>query len=530
MKTLKHRIQSIELGQWLRLALGALILALPLAWVSTGFLSIHGWISFFAVLLLSSSLLWLGWRTIRAETPPIWLLTALAAGILIRLAFGMFWFLALPAWGYNTPVQNAGYIMEDAYDRDGAAWQLAQSETPLLAAFQDYSSTDQYGGLLAFSGFIYRYLGSDFHQPLLMIVISAASSGLAVIFTWAFSRRIWGEKTARIAAWILVLYPEAILLGSSQMREAFMVTLAMAALYGLTRYWQERSWVNLTYVVVPLLASVPLSIPFALLLFGVVIFSALSLDGWRVLRSKRFWLGIGGITLLLIVLHISNVFDIEKLWPFQAARWQAYYSESASGWVQRTFRMLPEGMEWVQVPFLVVYGIFRPLLPASFFDGIPMMRAVGIWRASGWTILLALLFYAAFLALRGIERQKMTGGLITLSWMIILVASLRGGGDQWDNPRYRSSFAGIQVGLASWALVKQRETADSWLRRAAVGTVMMVVWFIPWYLRRYTIITWPVVALHQTIGLGLVSGILYILWDWIKLRDSQDSSLNGNVA
>jgi hypothetical protein len=174
--------------------------------------------------------------------------------------------------------------------------------------------------------------------------------------------------------------------------------------------------------------------------------------------------------------------------------------------------------------------VFRPLLPASFFDGIPMMRAVGIWRASGWIILLAFLFYATFLVLRGIERQKLTGGLIILSWMIVLVASLRAGGDQWDNPRYRSAFAGIQVGLAGWALVKQRDTTDAWLRRAIVGTVMMVAWFIPWYLRRYTIFLWPVVALHQTIGLGLLSAILYVIWDWISIQLRQvtnDGSCKG---
>lgn len=507
-----------------------MLLALILAWVSTDFLSMHGWISFLAVIIFSSGILWLGWRTIRAEAPPTWLLTALAAGVVIRLAFGLFWFLALPAWGYDTPVQNAGYIMEDAFDRDGAAWKLSQSETPLLAAFQDYSPTDQYGGLLAFSGFIYRYLGSDFHQPLLIIVISAAFSGLAVLFTWAFSQRIWGEKAALIAAWVIALYPETVLLGSSQMREAYMVTLVMAALYGLLRYWKNRSWVNLAYIIVPLLISIPLSKPFAFLLLGTVVISAFALDGWRIFRNQRFWMGVGGIALLLILLDVSNVVDIKKLWLFQAADLQAHYSESASGWVQRTFRLFPDGMEWMQTPFLVGYGIFRPLLPASFFDGIPIMRALAIWRAFGWTLLLGFLFYATFLILRSIERQKITGGLIIISWMIILVASLRGGGDQWDNPRYRSAFAGLQIGLASWAWVKQRETADAWLRRTAVGTAMMVAWFIPWYLRRYTPFYWPVVALHQTIGLGLVSGILYVLWDWIRLHDPQNSERTQEIA
>jgi len=502
----------------IKIALGLLILSFALAWISTDFLSLHGWISFFTVLLLFTGFLWLGWFAIQSESPPKWLLAALLTGVILRLAFGIFWYLALPAWGYDTPVQSSGYIMKDAYNRDGAAWQLSQSEMPLLAAFQDYSIADQYGGLLFLSGFIYRYIGSDFHQPLLMVVITAAFSGLAVVFTWAFAKRIWERKAARIAAWSLVLYPEAILLGSSQMREAFMITLAVTALYALLRFWSERTLNNIAWALIPVAISFPLSPPFAILLCGGLVLAVIALDNWSVLKHKGFWMAIGGMGAILIAGNIFGIFEIEKLWPFQAARWQAFYSESASGWVQRTFDRFPKGMEWAQIPFLVGYGVFRPMLPASFFDGIPIMRGIAIWRSLGWTILLALLFYAAFVLLRDQQRKKLSIGLILFSWAIILIASLRGGGDQWDNPRYRSAFAGIQVGLAGWALVKQRETEDPWFRRAIVGTLVMVVWFIPWYLRRYTPFTWSLVALYQTIGFGLISGLLYLIWDWVGFQ------------
>ena len=59
----------------------------------------------------------------------------------------------------------------------------------------------------------------------------AAISALAVPFTWGFARRI-DDEVAKWAAWGMALYPEAILLGSSQMREALMMTFAAVAFYG----------------------------------------------------------------------------------------------------------------------------------------------------------------------------------------------------------------------------------------------------------------------------------------------------------
>ncbi len=105
------------------------------------------------------------------------------------------------------------------------------------------------------SAFVYRYFGSLYHQPLLMVVLAAACSALAVLFTWAFARRVWGEKVATITAWALFLYPEAVLLGSSQMREAFTIPLVAAAFYGLVRYRDDRSKSGLVWMLVALLIT-----------------------------------------------------------------------------------------------------------------------------------------------------------------------------------------------------------------------------------------------------------------------------------
>jgi hypothetical protein len=219
------------------------------------------------------------------------------------------------------------------------------------------------------------------------------------------------------------------------------------------------------------------------------------------------------VTVLVIGVILLFAF-YDELWLVQSAEWQAYVSQNASGWIARQFERIPV---FAQVPFLVGYGLLRPLLPAALVDPAPpIWTAIGIWRALGWTMLLALLLYGSYLALRSKEWMRLPGALLLSSWIFSITASYRGGGDLWDSPRYRSAFAAIQVAVAAWAWVQYREAKDPWLRRAAGGAILMIAWFIPWYLRRYTTITWQIVNLDQVIGLGLASAGLFVIWDWLN--------------
>ena len=138
--------------------------------------------------------------------------------------------------------------------------------------------------------------------------------------------------------------------------------------------------------------------------------------------------------------------------------------------------------------------------------------------------MLVFLIYAPLRALRrvdvhgedGTENLRLLLGISLVVWLGILVASYRGGGDQWDNPRYREAFAVLQVALAAWALAAQRVRHDPWLRRALVGAVLILAWFLPWYLRRYIYLPWEVVDLFKTLGLGIATAVLYWVWDWAR--------------
>lgn len=519
--------------KWLSIIGLIFFISLLLSWVSNHFLSLQGWISFLALSILSASILGLGLWLLHEEKLPDWLIKLVVAGALLRLLMGAIWFVAMPLWGHGTEAEMAGYIMTDAANRDQAAWKLAQSNQPLWSAFQNNKASDQYGGLLFISATIYRTLGGNSHHPLLMVFISSSFSALAIAFTWAFSRRAWNEKAAGLAAWIVAIYPEAVLIGSSQMREAFTITLSIAAFYGLLVYQKELKPIALTWLVIPLLLFLPFSPPFAALLLAMLGVTATApiLSRFK-LRSVswRLWVTIFVLALVAGVglwftlrqftpANMNNPVEMLTWWLRKSASLQALLSRNASGWLQKTFKMIPE---WAQLPLLVGYGVLQPFLPAALVVGsnAPIWPWITGLRSISWTMLLVLLIYSPTLAFRSGVNKNFSRIISLVVWSGILIASFRGGGDMWDNPRYRVAFAGIQAGLAAWAWFEHRRIADPWLKRFGLGLAAIFIWFIPWYLRRYFGLDWPISDLFKTITAGLISAVLIILWDWARSKNT----------
>ena len=346
MAILAERPESPPLSRsrlW-KTALAVLVLllglAIGLAWVSNDFQGLGGWFSFFVVLIIAAGLIALGWRLLRIEAPPRWLLALLVGSALLRLFVGVVWFVGLPDWGYASPAETAGYVMIDAYNRDVSAWELSQDEKPLWKAFQGgYRRFDQYGGLLFLSAAVYRYLGAPTHQPLLVVVFTAACSALALLFTWAFAQRAFYGEVAALAAWIMALYPEAVLLGSAQMREAFTLTLVAAAFYSLVLFLQLHTWSSLAWMLAAVTLCLPFSPPFAGLLLLLLSILALALRPQLldspVLRQRRTWLAFGGLVLLIGIgiwlswssfapEGISNPMEMLGWWVKKSADYQAH--------------------------------------------------------------------------------------------------------------------------------------------------------------------------------------------------------------
>lgn len=505
-----------------------LLLAFGLAWVSSNFNDLESWAAFFGILVITAGLLWLGWKAVESDKQlslPGWLAWLLVGAALLRLVAGMVWVVALPRWGYASPVEQAGYIMSDAATRDQGAWRLSQSEKPLWTAFRDYPQYDQYGGLLFLSALLYRYLGITAHYSLLIVVMTASFSALSVLFTWAFVRRLWSEQAAAIAAWLVALFPEAVLLGSSHMREAFIMTLVAAAFYGLVRFWQDRSWQGILWVLAALVLTMPFSPAFTALLLVMLMILGLAFDNGRLLHSRWLWIAMACLAIGVLVglwlswrrfapPGVSDPLSLMTWWLQQTARWQAVFVRRASDMIRRVLNVTPE---WSHPFLLVGVGVAQPFLPAALVDNAALIwRGIAIWRAVGWTLLLPLLIVAPLAAIARKDRRAIKLVLSLLVWWGILLASFRSGGDLWDNPRYRVTFLAPQVAVAAWVLTEQWRQPNPWLRRIVISFLFILGWFLPWYLARYTGLDWPEVGVFKTLGLGLASAVLYILWEWSR--------------
>ena len=146
-------------------------------------LNMQAWSRVPAGLLIGVGIISFVWIGLKKESHPNKLFYLLIAAFVIRFCLGALWAWVLPEFGYDNPVNNAGYVMEDAFNRDMAAWELAQSDERLISAFQGYSHTDQYGGFLYLSASIYRYLGGEAHQPLMLISILSSISAVFNLFS-----------------------------------------------------------------------------------------------------------------------------------------------------------------------------------------------------------------------------------------------------------------------------------------------------------------------------------------------------------
>jgi len=169
----------------------------------------------------------------------------------------------------------------------------------------------------------------------------------------------------------------------------------------------------------------------------------------------------------------------------EAVKWDVYQLVRGSGWVQKLFDQMPK---WLRVPFVVVYGVFQPVLPAAFADPTKLTwKIIAILRALGWYALLPVLI-ASFVAAPTEPSEMKRKLFLWLSfavWGWILFASLRGGGDQWDNPRYRTILFLWQAILAGYVWVWWRETRNVWLPRVILMEIVFLLFFGQWYASRY---------------------------------------------
>jgi len=465
---------------------------------------------------------------------------------ILRLAGGVAIYLLLPIYGYSDADDQAGYVFTDAHRRDDQAWELARSERPILDAFSSKYASDQYGGLLALTAFVYRYLSPDAQRPLMLILLSALVAAFGIPFLWRAVNQAFGEKVAWASTWIFALYPDSVLLGGSVMREPYLMTFSAFALWGFVnsgareltpenspdRHLTDKpsdsraiSWVWLGMGLLGMLLVSPV-----VALVTLVIFA-----GWIFFTGERGNISLEAVLLLGFIFIVSLFFLSSSLnrsgefdatsplhvindWLRLAVRWDVYQSEGDSGWVQKIF---DEGPTWIRLPFITVYGIFQPVLPATLIVPTKFIwKVIYIARSLGWYALLPMLVlsFAAAAGEKSSRRRNLWIWLSLIVWAWILLAALRAGGDLWDNPRYRTILFLWQALLGGVVWVWWRETRNIWFTCVIACEVVFLLVFAQWYGSRY--LYWGgqlqfAVMVSLIVGLWIV--ILGIGW-WLNKK------------
>lgn len=437
------------------------------------------WQAFFSGFLLGGLSIIAIWITWKCSRGPRWLLVCIVLAFALRILFGFSMTALLPRWGYPEPAPQRGYLYLDAFNRDQDAWKLAASGQSLTAAFGEEFSTDQYGGLLSLSAGIYRVLSPDAHRPTLILILAAIFPALGIPFLWKAIIARWNANLAILGSWIAAFYPESIILGGSQMREPFLIGLSAVAVWGVVEWKQNRR---------NSLIGIALSI------LGMAFFSWLAAIAIAMVILIWFWLDNihphlekekQKITWVLLALIALGGILLSLSWLTDSARWDLYLMESSSGRIQ--FELDAIGRQW-RIPFIVAYGFFQPVLPAALaYPGILLMRVIAFFRAGGWYAIVPVLVFS----LLALINSKSKGERAIIFWLWIsfftwvLISSIRAGGDQWDNVRYRAIFTIFMSIVAGWGILQVKEKFGAWLRRFYLVEGVFVLVFLQWYLSRY---------------------------------------------
>jgi len=265
-----------------------------------------------------------------------------------------------------------------------------------------------------------------------------------------------------------------------------------------------------------LLVSPPVALVTLVILAGWIFFSSEKgrVPWWAI--AVILVLFVAGLFLLSAVVNregnLGGGTPVGVLGSFlrEVNKWGMHQIESGSGWVQKLFDEMPA---WMRLPFVMLYGVFQPVLPAALVEPTTLTwRILGILRAAGWYALLpALLFAGLAGAGSGSARgRKVWLWLWAVAWTWVLFTALRGGGDQWDNPRYRTIFLPWMGLLAGWAWQWARERNNPWLGRVYALAAVFIGGFTLWYLGRYArwfggLPFWYVVAGVVLLGAAIVA-------------------------
>ena len=472
------------------------------------------WISLLSASIISTLCIFILWVPVKfLETGKHGFLLTFAA-FTIRLVIGVGLMVALPHWGYDTEQQQAGYSFKDAYNRDTAAWELAASDGSLFSVFNDEFFTDQYGGLSFISALIYRIFSRDAHRPYLLLLLSSLAFALGVNFFYCAVRKRWNVKMALLASWIVTLYPEGVFFTSSQMREPFIIGGTMVLLWGMLNWFGNEKRKQILIICIPTVLAM---IAISWLMSGAVL---LLLSVWfgiewikNTLPPEKHKLAFG-IMLSMIVVILGCVAFLGREWLRLTIWWDMREMLLTSGFVEMIVSDVPEPLQYA---FITGYGILQIVPPAAVIESsAAIWKVISIFRSVGWYTFLPILIFGLYAVWKKENRKDrwVFLWLLLFTWAWIVFSSLRGGGDSWDNPRYRM----IALPVMALLVVQLYHLRDHWLWRLVAIMGFSLALFTEWYISRYW--RWfKRLSVPEMIGLiGIFTVLSMLSGVWVERR------------
>lgn len=313
------------------------------------------------------------------------------------------------------------------------------------------------------------------------------------------------------------------------MREPYLHAFSAFCLWGFVDWNMHREKKSLAWLALGIFGMLLVSPSIALV-------TLIILGGWLYFSSERghfpWWAAVAlGVVFIAGIFLLSSALDrqgnlggsgplgVIQNFIRESFKWNVYKIEEGSGWVQKLFDEMPG---WMQMPFVMIYGVLQPVLPAILIaptEGI--WKVIGILRATGWYALLPalILSFAAGAGAGAESKRKLILWLGFVVWGWVLFTALRGGGDQWDNPRYRTILFMWQAVLAGHVWVWWREMRNAWVGRVIAMEIIFVAVFAQWYANRYLHIGFQLPFAGMV---GLILGAWVVILAWGMWRDRKN--------
>ncbi len=428
--------------------------------------------------------------------------------LFLRLGLGLITTENLIDWGYDQEPYQSGYLFKDAYSRDNQAWDLAISDQPIWAAFSNDFFTDQYGGLLALSSLIYHLFTPDAHFQMNIIFFVTMINVIGILFLASGLREknkdIGLSSSSKIIILIFSFYPDAILFSASQMREPILLGLS-ACLFWIIHKQKIKKWNRFA------LFSL-FSIFILLISLKIGIFIIFSFLIWMLFQPYRKQIKVlnSKIIILPVVVIVLFALFFSYNWILEAGKWDALLLERNSGFVQYIVSII--GTRY-RLLFASIYGLFQPVLPAALIEPSKLFwKILNSLRALGWYLMLPIFVYGIVYFFREKEKIKKFEYLViwSLSVFWIMLSSIRAGGDMWDNPRYRLGFLVFIAYIIGVAFYQGWKTKDHWLTRFFIAELVFVLFFLQWYISRYTGLFENLPFFQMVFVLTIIFGLILI--------------------